>query len=482
MTTIGKFSICSSEFDRKNRDYIYRRDGYHALALHIQDTVDRRFTYLIHGKSVHSMVAALKAHLRPTGLDRELLIEQQWDNLKKGWDGKISLDKWTSQWSQVYHRAHALNMESFREETNPKPILAFLYTVEPLDPVFVNGIHDKILDEDDFERTVTFTGVLTKFLRRAAHLQSSSRNHTSQNQYNALASHAGTSPSNQNVNSNRVPATKDTTSPSSSNSRTYSCPCGAKHRYSQCWYINENQRPADWTPNQHKFQTVQEAATRNTRIRQLMQTNRVTSPSAASTDEDNLEVFGGVALPCNAHISQPMQTTRDTSPSGTDADILEVFGGTALGSNANFHPLQQSCLLDTGASNNIFNALVCFTTYDAYPQPVPLTGVSGRTFIYGAGLARLTITDPITHRTRDILLQNVQYVPDSSANLVSFQQLNRKSGVQWDSEAGFLYHRSSTGDRVPLAIISEHHGEYLLEQYTVPPSQVFSARSCDDQA
>ena len=45
-------------------------------------------------------------------------------------------------------------MEGFREQTNPNPILAFLYTVEPLDPVFVNGIHDRILDEDNSARTV----------------------------------------------------------------------------------------------------------------------------------------------------------------------------------------------------------------------------------------------------------------------------------------------------------------------------------------
>ena len=63
---------------------MYQGDGYHALSLHIHETVDRRFSYLIQGKSVHSMMAALQNHIRPSALERELTIERAWDDLKKG--------------------------------------------------------------------------------------------------------------------------------------------------------------------------------------------------------------------------------------------------------------------------------------------------------------------------------------------------------------------------------------------------------------
>lgn len=80
------------------------------------------------------MIAALKSQLYPFLIEQQLDLEHRWAALPQGWNSRIPLDKWVSTGSQVYHQAQALRMEGFKEDTNSKPILAFLYT--PLDSVF----------------------------------------------------------------------------------------------------------------------------------------------------------------------------------------------------------------------------------------------------------------------------------------------------------------------------------------------------------
>ena len=173
----------------------------------------------------------------------------------------------------------------------------------------------------------------------------------------------------------------------------------------------------------------------------------------------------------------PREKNCPSDETAGDSDNLEVFGGVAVSGNPVFTPLRASRMLDSGASHHIFNDLSRFVTYQVRSVPISLTGDAASMEIYGVGTARLTISIPSSKATRDILLLNVQYVPDCPANLVSSRQLHQKSAVQWDSEARILYRRRGQA-REDIAIVMEHHGEFLLENCP-PQGHAFPALSSE---
>jgi hypothetical protein len=184
-----------------------------------------------------SILLKLQDKLKPRKWESDLKVRNDWQSLQRGWNRKISLDDWLNQWTIIYRQARKLNLYDFPDE---RVFADFLFTIKSIDPHFANRIDVA----RDLGKEEPFESVVNRF-REMRRRESEHPAH--RKQIEAYPSFRG---QDQGV----APGASRGAAPAKT------CICGSpRHITSNCWAINEDERPEGWKVKPEKQKRVNEA-------------------------------------------------------------------------------------------------------------------------------------------------------------------------------------------------------------------------------
>ena len=160
------------------------------------------------------------------------------------------------------------------------------------------------------------------------------------------------------------------------------------------------------------------------------------------------------------------QTELDSSPRQPI-----TLGNTAIVNavNANSHPLYDSIIYDSGASDHVCNKRSRFIVYEPSVDNSCLSTASGSLPI--AGYGTIEITAQIGTESRTLHIPKTAYVPDCVTTLISASKLVQ-FGVRWNQDNDTLIYN---GDVV--CQLQRLFGVYVMEYNAIPEPSVFATRA-----
>jgi hypothetical protein len=199
-----------------------------------------------------------------------------------------------------------------------------------------------------------------------------------------------------------------------------------------CDHLHESLRGRDWKEDSKRMTQIQKAekkqrmkeAIERSRKRVMRKRSPSTSPETTTANQANMNQYQS-GLASIALASAP-------------------------------HPPSNSWVLDSAATDHIFNNLSLLHDYRPSTAPHKLEAGTQALNIHGYGTAYTTI-QTLNGPTK-LRLNNVAYIPGFLANLVCFRRLQNK-GIQWDTATG--HHLDHNGDHICKLL--DHYGLWLLE-------------------
>jgi hypothetical protein len=138
---------------------------------------------------------------------------------------------------------------------------------------------------------------------------------------------------------------------------------------------------------------------------------------------------------------------------------------TAFSASNQGYQLRDAFILDSGSTMHICNNLS--RLQDVYPPTLGDYIWAGNTRVWIRGYGRVTVKTQGLQCNQTLSLQHVAWCPDFLCNLVSFRLL-RRQGIWWENRQDPTSLRTRDGSI--LAILTESHGQWVIEQTTVAPS------------
>ena len=230
----------------------------------------------------------------------------------------------------------------------------------------------------------------------------------------------------------------------------YKCVCGDEHRYSQCHYLIESIRPANWKPDpgtKEKFDKAmahlkpyQRACIK--RAREWAKKN--TTPGQSGTKSPDSATTPAPSAP-------PAIMTASHSFQVSETVMLPQY------------ELYDSTILDSGATCHVGNQRAKFTSFTPAIQEDYLYSGTTTTQITGYGTLPIRVHTPGYPNGRIVQVTNVACVPCFHTSVISLRLFNEK-GVFWDNQNS----RLTYGKNLPFAETPMIHNQWVLEYNPLP--------------
>ena len=193
-------------------------DGYYATDQHIQSTVAVQHQSLIVEKgSVHEKLRALSSCFAVNPYYRIHQLFQRWQSLIKT---PTNLQQWVAEWDSFLVEAKDTGRPGVESKTYDwEPIFGFIDAIRPIEPTFAEQTEHDLQNNGN----LTIHEIIGQY---RGHF------HGGQGSGNSIKASFATLGGMQS---------QPTKKPSD-------CPCGEKHYFSQCSYVNEKIRRPDWQP------------------------------------------------------------------------------------------------------------------------------------------------------------------------------------------------------------------------------------------
>lgn len=219
------------------------------------------------------------------------------------------------------------------------------------------------------------------------------------------------------------------------------CPCGEKHYFSQCPYVNEKIRKPDWQPQpeiQQKFEDI-----------------RKNSPKLLAAINRTRKIAG-------------LDEWKEHSEQDDAKDVHFPLAGSAIQGvfsipKVYMHPQpmpaafeKDTYILDSGATTHVCNDHRRFIEFKPMTGWLP-HGDTG-TWIKGIGKIIIYPRKPGSQQHTQMCLGDVIYCPDFHLNIVSYSRLHKRQ-LFWNPEHGML--RMHGQD---VCSVYEHGDLFVLER------------------
>ena len=417
-----EFRHLQQKFKRDWEIYMKKDTAMAAVRTRIQETVSRpNLGYTFNCNTTYDMLVKLKERLSPTNATRtrEVLIRYR-KTLRSPRNQDI--DTWLQEVEKVYNDCKKLDM---LETKGTRAIQDFLDAISNIAPEFAGYWANKLLEDEKIE----FYNIIQKF--REFRQGTASR----RNQHGAFAA--------------------------SFQGARRDCLCGKKHRFQDCYFLNESKRPENWRPDPKIMKTIEEKLANSSKLQNIIE-------KICHFKIDNNKSKTGTNTTNSYNNLRTNSNTDSTSNQSTiqDDDETSAFV-TAVLSNNTSYALKNSFILDSGATAHVCNDKDRFITFRK-AQEEQL--IAGNTTIPIIGFGNIQITIQTPSGSRVITLLDTAFVPSFHTNVVALRRFNQKN-VYWDQMKNILIRDNKT-----FGYIQEKHQQWVLE-YNPLSDSAFPAHS-----
>ena len=332
------------------------------------------------------------------------------------------IESWLSKWEEVNSECLEANILAVKDDDDP--VEDFVNACEHVNPEFHQYWINR-LEDPDIASQITLHKIIEAFR--------TSRRRMSKRELNKDISFASFQGRGQDQrNTNKQPKDKD-----KKKKTEKTCPCGQKHFFKDCPYVNHSIRPKNWKPDHEVEETFKRACENprfNTAYTEACKKFALKADNDEKTEREdpNFVDFSGATK---------LIDSSNGLKSIDDYDLVQAF-------------FKKSWVYDSGTTSHICNDRSRFTDF----VPIDATVEVGdtRTKILGIGKVMIQPTLPTDKRLwpRITLLETL-YSPGFHTNLVSMQRLE-KVGLYWNLRKGIL----ETKDMKPLCRIDTRFKTY----------------------
>jgi len=435
--TVEQYAYDLRKYERQNK-------AFFAFRTWIKESIDPTcFTHVEDAKTVREMLKNLKTDYKKSDPEIHVELDREFTRLRKS-PRRQDINIWLEQWNHLYRRAVKLN---YTKCTDYSAVLDFLKAVKSVHPEFAVITRNTIAKQHLAGETISTIPALTRELIHELHLEGgipSSSTSTGFATFQGADTENPPAPAQQTPQSPKPNNKQPNSTGKQSNStdkqkKHHTCLCGQEHLYSECPYLIPSKRPDGWSPDPQIALQVSDAVNRSERKQALIK-RLVEESNKGKGNKKGKEV----------------STTQTATPTQNE----EQAGGvktqfcTVSGPITSEDELKNTVLLDSGASNHIFNNKMRFITYLPCNHESIFAGTT-LAEVEGIGTARIMVQS--SAGPREVTLSNALYIPTYQSNLVSMSKLQKK-GAFFRPEAGEIIVEGKHLCYVPLR--GDH---YVLE-------------------
>ena len=222
----------TKEFDRKNAQYEKNLRNLNAIKTLIRSSIARQHHHYIYGKTTaYEELRALRNRFAPTDRERKKELKRRYQQLQKA-PRSSEIDSWLSSWEEIYAEGLEADLPAVKDD----PVEDFVNACERLNPDFHQYWSNR-LEDPDIGNAMDLHKIIDSF--RIYRKRTTKRD---SNMEISLASFQGQT-------QERDMDSKDFRESTEPRISRRDCPCGKKHFFKDCFYVNEKIRPENWKPD-----------------------------------------------------------------------------------------------------------------------------------------------------------------------------------------------------------------------------------------
>ena len=401
------FRMECSYYGLQKTNYDNIREGISRINSHILSTVASKNKVYIDGKrSVHEQLRALRNKFAPTSENEQFRIRMEYKKMMT-YNRRENIDNWITRWEIVHADAVRASLAEVQEH---RAIYDFLLALQTYNEGMSRSELSRLRDRIDDGKTTTFQQVVDR-IRQEITIFNSRQAYASQASHSAFSTYKGDSHPYQ--------------------SRPQ-CPCGKKHFYNECFYLNPDVRPDGWRPNNQVKRRLDEMYKNDSQFKARIDSALENYKRRKNSTNSNAESS-------NRNDSNAADSSSSSTPSRF-ANFATRYHIAVADSQSEEVDLSRCWTLDNASDVHLINHRQGFTkTRDAEPGET-LMGGKETYNIEAFGTAEVEVDTPMGFGT--VMLHEVALVPGFLSNLVSLKRLMKK-GVHWNSEDPFVLRKNS---------------------------------------
>lgn len=417
----ARYKILMGKYKKSLQDYEKEKEHLGKLVEHIFDTTSvANLTYIEHTE-VHpwNLLRALKARLAPTDAARSFELEQAYARLVKGPSSRQNVEDWLDEYLKMYTLGKVANIAEVVD--SKRAYRDFLHAIEKQSSTFAE-IYELQMDEvTDYDAQILT--IIEKFRHHMRMKDARKGKSTVSN--SAFATDKGTSSFR---GQEQVPRP---------------CLCGKIEWFSDCPYLNESKRSADWEPDpaiQKKVNEALQNPVRKSQVEWSLTRSKAIEKRSFNGNKDKDSTNEGTFM---------VRLGTEEKRIGTLPADLESDGQTGAFSTKipGEFILRSSWVMDHASGIHIANN----TMKERFIKERDCT--DGSTVISGTNALPIKAYGQIVVHVKTpagkghITLTNVIYVPDFMVNVVAGSILAGK-GLHFDTQYLHLHRNGVTAIHV----------------------------------
>jgi hypothetical protein len=219
------------DHDRKNTQYEKNLRNLNAIKTLIRSSIARQHHHYIYGKlTAYEELKALRNRFAPTDRERKKELKHRYQQLQKS-PRSTEVDSWLSNWEEIYAEGLEADLPAVKDD----PVEDFVNACERLNPEFHQYWSNR-LEDPDIGNNMDLHKIIDAF--RIFRKRTTKRD---ANKEISLASFQGQT-------LEKEMDSKTSTEYTEPRKFRKDCPCGKKHFFKDCFYVNERIRPENWKP------------------------------------------------------------------------------------------------------------------------------------------------------------------------------------------------------------------------------------------
>ena len=403
-----------SLYERKIKLFDRQKEAYRKLMGVIQSSIDKDYVHItFDSTNATQMLQAVTAYFKPQDevTKREILMD--WRRLTKAQRRDTNIDKWLVELETTYDNTQRYRVSDI---SSTSAVFDLLDALDSQAPGFRTIMDFKVasLEPIDFKQTL----LIYRNYRR----DTGGRHHP-------RVTNSSFHTSLQGLDEYGNPVTPGSSLRPSSQSRQvpYACVCGKKHYFSECYYLNESARPANWKENSHIRKKIDNVL-KDDKIKSTV--DRALAKSRDYAKNKPVSSPTPVAISEGVPIAPP--DTRQVYMTHT---LQAAFQTKSV--NEYKYELCDSFILDTGATGHVCNNRSRFVQFTLVAETDFLIAGNDTIDITGWGDVELRTLCPGWPKGRPLILTNVACVESFHCSVVSFKRLH-SLGMEWSSRTQWL--------------------------------------------
>ncbi|CAD6501011.1 BgTH12-06711 [Blumeria graminis f. sp. triticale] len=446
---IDELRIYEFLYNRYRTELQAYKDQQRSLAF-IQEfiikTVGNYYSTISDEHDVASELVLLKRRLQPSGWVQQKEILSKYQFILNSPD-RTDITAWVTNWQKVFTDAKRIGLP---EAQGLRPTQSFLESICRIDNSFSDYWTNKLEDEarsnlqgweERFPDGIEISEIFER--TQATKAANTSLNQASFAVYKGQNSTLNTQP--ESFTSSNDPCT------SGPSSKKPACPCGWKHYFSECYYINKALRPNNFKPSLERQQKVDDFL---------------------KVPSNNAKVNAALK---KANNFRQKQNSESYESSGQNLPSIQAVAAASTAStfsqpslNCSNYPLKNSFILDSGSDGHICNEFSRFSNY--FSKPSTAVAGSGQFDILGYGTVFMKISTGLFQ------LNNVAYIPSFHTSLASLTRL-QSAGISWNPQTGCIFNSEKT-----ICFTKKLYNQYVIEYNKFEPvitESSFSTKGSD---